>query len=83
MVCSCSDTSLAETLMLDVNLTCRSRSNTEYRAQNIRDVATQSKELSLFVQEICTVADKDRFDKAMMKTQRNGVLAFSALLLYW
>ncbi|GAQ82958.1 hypothetical protein KFL_001300210 [Klebsormidium nitens] len=33
--------------------------------------------------EVCTVADKDRFDKAMMKTQRNGVLAFSALLLYW
>jgi hypothetical protein len=33
--------------------------------------------------DVCTVTDRDRFERAMMKTQRNGVLAFSALLLYW
>ncbi|GLU18384.1 hypothetical protein SLE2022_346900 [Rubroshorea leprosula] len=33
--------------------------------------------------EICTAAERDRFEKAIFKAQRNVILCATACLLYW
>ncbi|CAA3009516.1 B-cell receptor-associated [Olea europaea subsp. europaea] len=33
--------------------------------------------------EICTAAERDRYEKSIYKAQRNAVLCVSACLLYW
>ncbi|CAM6086109.1 unnamed protein product [Calypogeia fissa] len=33
--------------------------------------------------EHCTTTERDRFEKSMFKSQRNGLLALAALFLYW
>ncbi|KAI4329981.1 hypothetical protein MLD38_028299 [Melastoma candidum] len=33
--------------------------------------------------EICTAAERDRYDKSIYKAQRNVILCASACLLYW
>ncbi|KAL1819418.1 hypothetical protein DCAR_0415684 [Daucus carota subsp. sativus] len=33
--------------------------------------------------EICTAAERDRYEKAIYKSQRNVILCVSACLLYW
>ncbi|XP_047977561.1 uncharacterized protein LOC125219582 [Salvia hispanica] len=33
--------------------------------------------------EVCTAAERNRYEKSMYKSQRNGVLCVAACLLYW
>ncbi|KAJ7975286.1 B-cell receptor-associated-like protein [Quillaja saponaria] len=33
--------------------------------------------------EVCTAAERDRYEKSIYKAQRNAVLCFAACLLYW
>ncbi|KAK4395538.1 hypothetical protein Sango_1708100 [Sesamum angolense] len=33
--------------------------------------------------EICTAAERDRYEKSIYKSQRNAVLCAAACLLYW
>uniref|UniRef100_A0A7N0TGG6 Endoplasmic reticulum transmembrane protein n=1 Tax=Kalanchoe fedtschenkoi TaxID=63787 RepID=A0A7N0TGG6_KALFE len=33
--------------------------------------------------EVCTAAERDRYEKAIYKAQRNAILCASAVLLYW
>ncbi|CAM8947503.1 unnamed protein product [Rhodiola kirilowii] len=33
--------------------------------------------------EVCTATERDRYEKAIFKAQRNAILCASAVLLYW
>ncbi|KAI4302537.1 hypothetical protein MLD38_038268 [Melastoma candidum] len=54
-----------------------------FSAFQLLDIYWKNEHRLMCTSEICTAAERDRYDKAIYKAQRNVVLCASACLLYW
>ncbi|KAF5445564.1 hypothetical protein F2P56_034609 [Juglans regia] len=47
------------------------------------DIYWKNEHRLMCTSEICTAAERDRYEKSIYKAQRNGVLCAASILLYW
>ncbi|CAI9767389.1 unnamed protein product [Fraxinus pennsylvanica] len=54
-----------------------------FSAFQLLDIYWKNEHRLMCTGEICTAAERDRYEKSIYKAQRNAVLCVSACLLYW
>ncbi|KAG0487358.1 hypothetical protein HPP92_009453 [Vanilla planifolia] len=54
-----------------------------FAAFQLMDLYWKKEHRLMCVGEVCTAAERDRFEKSIYKAQRNAVLCVLACLLYW
>eukprot|EP00262_Sarcandra_glabra_P009411 TRINITY_DN23788_c0_g1_i1.p1 TRINITY_DN23788_c0_g1~~TRINITY_DN23788_c0_g1_i1.p1 ORF type:complete len:130 (-),score=13.72 TRINITY_DN23788_c0_g1_i1:288-677(-) len=54
-----------------------------FAAFQLMDIYWKSEHRLMCTSEICTAAERDRYEKTFFKAQRNVILCLSACLLYW
>ncbi|XVF50403.1 hypothetical protein PTKIN_Ptkin04bG0097300 [Pterospermum kingtungense] len=50
---------------------------------HLLDIYWKNEHRMMCTSEICTAAERDRFEKSFFKAQRNAILCVTACLLYW
>ncbi|KAK6148006.1 hypothetical protein DH2020_018918 [Rehmannia glutinosa] len=54
-----------------------------FSAFQLLDIYWKNEHRLMCTGEICTAAERDRYEKSIYKSQRNAVLCTAACLLYW
>ncbi|GAA0138437.1 membrane traffic protein [Lithospermum erythrorhizon] len=54
-----------------------------FAAFQLLDIYWKNEHRLMCTGEICTAAERDRYDKSIYKAQRNAILCTAACLLYW
>ncbi|KAJ4973263.1 hypothetical protein NE237_006437 [Protea cynaroides] len=54
-----------------------------FAAFQLLDIYWKNEHRMMCTSEICTAAERDRYEKALYKSQKNVILCASACLLYW
>ncbi|XP_019167380.1 PREDICTED: uncharacterized protein LOC109163110 [Ipomoea nil] len=54
-----------------------------FAAFQLLDIYWKNEHRLMCTGEICTAAERDRYEKSIYKAQRNGILCVAACLLYW
>ncbi|XP_044476346.1 uncharacterized protein LOC123203922 [Mangifera indica] len=54
-----------------------------FAAFQLMDLYWKNEHRLMCTSEICTAAERDRYEKSMYKAQRNAILCVAACLLYW
>ncbi|PIN01201.1 hypothetical protein CDL12_26292 [Handroanthus impetiginosus] len=54
-----------------------------FSAFQLLDIYWKNEHRLMCTGEICTAAERDRYEKSIYKSQRNAVLCIAACLLYW
>ncbi|KAI3979340.1 hypothetical protein MKX01_036384 [Papaver californicum] len=54
-----------------------------FAAFQLLDIYWKNEHRLMCTSDVCTAAERDRYDKSIYKSQRNVILCASACLLYW
>ncbi|KAK1277992.1 hypothetical protein QJS04_geneDACA017190 [Acorus gramineus] len=54
-----------------------------FAAFQLLDIYWKNEHRLMCTSEVCTASERDRYEKAIYKAQRNVILCVSACLLYW
>ncbi|KAF7813478.1 B-cell receptor-associated-like protein [Senna tora] len=54
-----------------------------FAAFQLLDIYWKNEHRLMCTSEVCTAAERDRYEKSIYKAQRNGILCIAACLLYW